>query len=55
MRNEGCVSVQLPAELREWLRQRAEEELTSQAQIVRRLVALAWRQARDAERAGGGP
>jgi hypothetical protein len=49
--SEGAVSVPLPAELREWLRQRAERELTSQAQIVRRLVAEAWRQARDGERA----
>jgi hypothetical protein len=49
MKNEGSVSVPgLPREIREWLRQRAEEELTSQAQIVRALVAAAWRQARDA-------
>jgi hypothetical protein len=52
MKNEGCVSVPgLPAELRAWLRQRAEEELTSQAQIVRQLIAQAWRQARGGERA----
>jgi hypothetical protein len=47
MNSEGSVSVPLPAELRAWLRQRAEEELTSQAQIVRRLLARAWREARD--------
>jgi hypothetical protein len=48
----GSVSVPgLPREIRDWLRQRAEEELTSQAQIVRKLVAEAWRQSRDGERA----
>jgi hypothetical protein len=45
--SEGSVSVPLPAELRAWLRERAEAELTSQAQIVRALVAQAWRQSRD--------
>jgi hypothetical protein len=50
--NSGQISVPgLPLEIREWLRQRAEEELTSRAQIVRKLVAEAWRQARDGERA----
>jgi hypothetical protein len=48
MKNDGCVSVPgLPREIREWLRERAQEELTSQAQIVRRLIAAAWRQSRD--------
>ena len=45
------VSVPLPREIREWLREQAEVELTSQAQIVRRLVAAEWRRARDGERA----
>jgi hypothetical protein len=44
---EGCVSVPLPAELRAWLRERAEEELTSQAQMVRQLIARAWKAQRD--------
>jgi hypothetical protein len=37
----------LPREIGEWLRRRAAEEMTSRAQIVRKLVAEAWRQARD--------
>jgi hypothetical protein len=46
--NSGQISVPgLPSEIREWLRRRAEEEMTSRAQIVRKLVAEAWRQARD--------
>jgi hypothetical protein len=50
--NSGQLSVPgLPREIREWLRERAEAELTSQAQIVRALVAQAWRQARDSGRA----
>jgi hypothetical protein len=48
----GQISVPgLPREIRAWLRERAEAELTSQAQIVRKLVAEAWRQAPDDERA----
>jgi hypothetical protein len=49
--SEGSLSVVLPAELRAWLRQRAEEELTSQSQLVRKLVSQAWKQARDGDRA----
>jgi hypothetical protein len=49
--NEGSLSVALPADLRAWLRQRAEEELTSQSQLVRRLVAEAARRAREVEAA----
>jgi hypothetical protein len=45
--SEGSVSVPLPAELREFVRQQAEAEERSQAQVIRRLVAQAWRQARD--------
>jgi hypothetical protein len=52
MRNGETVSVPgLPREICDWLRRQAEEELTSRAAIVRRLVAEAWRQARDGERA----
>jgi hypothetical protein len=45
--SEGVVSVPLPAELRDYVRQQAEREERSQAQVIRRLVAEAWRQARD--------
>jgi hypothetical protein len=49
--SEGSVSVPLPAELREFVRQQAEREERSQAQVIRRLVAAEWRRARDGERA----
>jgi hypothetical protein len=45
--SEGAVSVPLPAELRDFVRQQAEREERSVAQVIRRLVAEAWRQARD--------
>ena len=49
--SEGSVSVPLPAELRDFVRQQAEREERSQAQVIRRLVAEAWKQARDTGRA----
>ena len=49
--SEGAVSVPLPAELRDFVREEAERELTSQAQVVRRLVAQAWKAARDGKQA----
>jgi hypothetical protein len=49
--SEGAVSVPLPAELRDFVRQQAEREERSQAQVIRRLVAEAARRQRDGERA----
>jgi hypothetical protein len=37
----------LPREIVQWLRERAAAEMTSRAAIVRKLVAEAWKQARD--------
>jgi hypothetical protein len=46
--DQGSVSVPgLPREIREWIRQEAERELTSQAAVIRRLVAAAWKAQRD--------
>jgi hypothetical protein len=45
--SESSVSVPLPAELRDFVREEAERELTSQAQVVRKLVAQAWKARRD--------
>ena len=45
--SEGAVSVPLPAELRDFVRQQAEREERSVAQVIRRLVAAAWKAERD--------
>jgi hypothetical protein len=45
------VSVPLPAPLIEFVDQRAAQEERSRAAIIRRLVAQAWKQARDGDRA----
>jgi hypothetical protein len=46
--NSGQISVPgLPREIHEWLREQAEAELTSRAQVVRRLIVAEWRRARD--------
>ena len=46
--NSGQISVPgLPLEIREWLRECAEAQMTSRAAIVRRLVAQAWKAERD--------
>jgi hypothetical protein len=47
MKNAETVSVPLPVELRDFVREQAEREDRSQAAVIRRLVAAAWRQARD--------
>jgi hypothetical protein len=51
---ENCEQITvpgLPREICEWLRECAAAQMTSRAAIVRRLVAQAWKQARDRERA----
>jgi hypothetical protein len=45
--SEGSVSVPLPAELRDFVREQAEREDRSQAAVIRRLVAAAWKAQRD--------
>jgi hypothetical protein len=45
--SESSVSVPLPAELRNFVREQAEREERSQAAVIRRLVAQAWKAQRD--------
>jgi hypothetical protein len=46
--NSGQVSVPgVPSELIEWIRRQAEAELTSKAQIMRKLLVAAWKVERD--------
>jgi metal-responsive CopG/Arc/MetJ family transcriptional regulator len=51
MSNREQVSVPLPAELRAYVQRVAEREVTSQAAVIRRLVAEAARKARSQEQA----
>jgi hypothetical protein len=52
MADNAQVSVPgVPAELVAWIRQQAEAELTSKAQIMRRLLVAAWKAERDGKRA----
>jgi hypothetical protein len=51
MSNLEQMSVPLPADLRQFVRQRAEEEERSMAAVIRRLVAEAARQSREGGRA----
>jgi hypothetical protein len=46
--NSGQITIPgLPAEMIEWLERCAADQMTSRAAIVRRLVAQAWKRARD--------
>jgi hypothetical protein len=47
MSNREQISVPLPADLRQFVRERAEREERSQAAVIRRLVAEAARQSRQ--------
>jgi hypothetical protein len=49
MSNREQVSVPLPTELREYVARVAEREVTSQAAVIRRLVAEAARNAQARE------
>jgi hypothetical protein len=51
MSHREQVSVPLPAELREYVQRIAEREVTSQAAVIRRLVADAARQDSRGDRA----
>jgi hypothetical protein len=52
MSNREQVSVPLPAELRQYVLRIAEREVTSQAAVIRRLVADAARQEQIGDRPG---
>jgi hypothetical protein len=51
MKNGETVSVPLPAELRDFVREQAAREERSVAQVIRRLVAEAARRQREVEAA----
>jgi hypothetical protein len=51
MKNGETVSVPLPPELRDFVREQAEREDRSQAAVIRRLIAVAWKQSRESGKA----